>query len=86
MERIITVVLQRSGAHHMTSDKVTPEDAKRWADEGFHVFQLIARGKTWAFHYVNDSKIFTNLSVPASPDSDAGRHEESAKRLLVLRG
>ena len=83
MEKVTTVILKRSGEFHLATEKISPEDAQRWADEGFHVFQLIARGKTWALHYVNDSKVFTNLSVPAASDSDAGRHEESAKRLLI---
>lgn len=81
MEKIITVVLQRSGSHHMTSEKVTPEDARRWADEGFNVFQLAARGNSWALHHVNSGKVFTD-QMQLTP-SDEERAADVRTRLLI---
>lgn len=79
---VTTVILNRSGLHHATLQQCTPEDATRWADEGYLVFQLAAQGRgQWAVYQVNEGKLFTSNTPPTEPD--AAERAGSLVRLLT---
>lgn len=72
---VTTVVLRRDGLHHVTVKRMSSEDAHRWAEQGFHVFQIALQGKLWAIHYVNEGRVMS---------SDDPRTEDNAARAVML--
>lgn len=79
--KIVTVVLRKDGRFLHVLERCTPEDAARWAESN-HVFQIAAVGKSWAVHYVNDAKVFTDKTVP----TDGAQRAEALVKLLVDKG
>lgn len=82
--KIVTVVLKRDGTLLHTLERCTPEDAARWA-EGHHVFQLAAVGKSWAVHYVNDAKVFTDKTTYEQMTPESAQRAASLQ-LLINKG
>lgn len=75
---VTTVVLRKDGLHHVTVKGMSAEDAHRWAESGFNVFQLAVAGREWAVHHVNSGRVMTS----------ADRHDPeaaSAARDILLR-
>lgn len=69
--RVTTVVLHRDGRHRLTAEGMPRADAERWAQEGFHVFVVAARGARWAVNCVGGGQIFTDQDRGADPDARA---------------
>lgn len=87
MGKVVTVVLKKDGRHHLTLDNCSPEDARRWADEGYVVFQLAVSGKSWAVHHVNDQKVMTDQTLSAGAVNPAdGGGAGAIVRLLQIKG
>ncbi len=61
MAKIVTVVLKRDGSLHVASDKITPADARRWADEGHSVFLIATAPGRWAVNQLPSGKVFTDV-------------------------
>lgn len=66
MQPVTTVVLTRDGRHHLTAKDMAQADSERWAEEGFHVFQIVARGRDWAVRHVNSGKVFDSTRLPGT--------------------
>lgn len=58
--QVVTVVLRRDGRLHLAREGLPRADAERWAEEGYHVFVLAARGAKWAVNHVNSGGILTD--------------------------
>lgn len=69
MEKVVTVILHRDGRHHLTLMSCSREDAERWADEGYQVFLIVARGERWAMNHINSGKLFSHADSPAAGDA-----------------
>jgi hypothetical protein len=57
---VTTVVLHRDGRHRLTAEGMPRADAERWAQEGYHVFVVAARGARWAVNCVGAGSVFTD--------------------------
>lgn len=74
MQPVTTVVLTRDGRHHLTSKNMAQADAERWAEEGFHVFQIVARGPYYALRHVNSGEVFSTRR-PGTGEADVVQAE-----------
>lgn len=57
---VVTLVLTKTGRHHLTIENMSTEDAERWAEEGYHVFRAVIVDKQWAMNHVNSGQILTS--------------------------
>lgn len=78
LDRVVTVIVHKDGRHHATTENCTPEDAQRWTDEGYHVFQLATRRAQWAILHVNSNRVMT------SGDQVGGRSAEGSHMAIGL--
>lgn len=83
MPRVVTVVLHRDGRHHCTIIDMPPSDARRWADEGMHVFQIACRGDQWAVHVVRTGRVFDDKEQDRPTAETAA---PAARALLQFKG
>jgi hypothetical protein len=70
----VTLVLKHDGKYHTVIQNCTPEDAERWAREGYHVFQVVAFRGDWAMIHVNSKKVLSSAVVSA-----AAREQQTAE-------
>lgn len=78
---VTTIVMRRDGQHHVTVKGMSADDAHRWAESGFHVFQVAISGKIWAVHYVNAGRVMS--SDDPRTEQNAG---QAVLRLLTEKG
>lgn len=70
-----TVVFKRDGRHHVTVEDMSPEDALRWAAEGYSVFKIGISGAhpkaLWAVQHVNSGKIMDSWHTSGCDPADS---------------
>lgn len=71
-----SVVIRRDGRLHASVENMTPEDAVRWVEAGYHVFQVGAKGPLWVMRHVNSDRI-------ASSGQPAGQRETADAEFLL---
>lgn len=56
----VTVVVRKDGRHHCTVENMSVDDAIRWTDAGYHVFQVGARASLWVMRHVGSDRMVSS--------------------------